>query len=183
MVCEVIAGGGAVGVQGMAFMNPQDYLVRDHGRLRKQALALRSALSGDRETILARFSELRADILANLDDEAESFYGEAASRGAARELVHRMRNDHAAVSFALESLQLRLQRGGPLSEWCTKLEAMLRFLLSHFDSEEQELFPAITAHMDSSALDEMAAKLCERRGRRGVRRRGEKEDGAEQENS
>ncbi len=59
-----------------------------------------------------------------------------------RALMHALRNDHAAVVFALESLAIRLRKKVPVADWKVKFDTMINVLLPHFDQEEQQLYVA-----------------------------------------
>jgi len=69
-----------------------------------------------------------------------------------RELMHSLRNDHAAVVFALESLAIRLRKKVPLEEWKPKFEMMTKVLLEHFETEEKKLFPQVESGLPPATL-------------------------------
>lgn len=69
-----------------------------------------------------------------------------------RELMHSLRNDHAAVVFTLESLVIRLRKSGFNPDWKKRCENMLDVLLPHLDHEEKELFPKGTSFLSPADL-------------------------------
>ena len=76
-----------------------------------------------------------------------------------RDLMHDIRNDHAAVVFALESLAIRLRKNVPLNEWKPKFDHMLSVLLPHFDQEEKELFPKASALLEAAAMAQILEEI------------------------
>src|SRR5262249_31310752 len=57
-----------------------------------------------------------------------------------RGLVHQLRNDHAAVIFTLESLQIRLRKNGANPDWRSRFTNMMNVFFPHLDIEEKQLF-------------------------------------------
>jgi hemerythrin-like domain-containing protein len=120
--------------------SPHERLIAEHQHLRQLAQQLRA--SSD-DAIRTLFPSFRDGILAHFH--REDVYYRALDRGRRfedRGLMHTLRNDHAAVTFTLESLGMRLRKNGPTPEWKAKLETMLSVLLPHFDNEERQFFPA-----------------------------------------
>jgi iron-sulfur cluster repair protein YtfE (RIC family) len=55
--------------------------------------------------------------------------------------VHQLRNDHAAMIFGMESLQIRLKKKGPITEWWQHFDKLMAVFLPHMKQEEETLFP------------------------------------------
>jgi len=94
-------------------MNPHDLLIADHQSLRKQAGALQDAVRKDPKTLADALADFQKSVQKHFKRE-DVYYRvlDDGKRVPDRGLVHQLRNDHAAVVFALESLAIRLRKTG-----------------------------------------------------------------------
>src|SRR5262245_20393098 len=100
-------------------MTLHEIFIADHKRLRQEIAALQTAVAkkspGLEEMYLAFQKHAREHLLK--EDGVYYPHVDAGKRIADRDLMHTLRNDHAAVVFALESLAIRLRKKVPLTEW------------------------------------------------------------------
>ncbi len=142
-------------------MNIHELFETDHAQLRKRIADVKSALSGPPDILESTFSNLQKEVRDHFRKEDEVYYPyvDAGGKIGDRELMHTLRNDHAAVVFALESLAIRLRRKVPMSEWKVKFETMINVLLPHFDDEEKKLFPEIARLLAPDELKMLLKKV------------------------
>jgi iron-sulfur cluster repair protein YtfE (RIC family) len=142
-------------------MHIHDIFIADHKTLRQKIAELQSAVekrSDQLETLYLAFQKEMRDHFRK-EDEVYYPYVDGEKKIADRELMHTLRNDHAAVVFALESLAIRLRRKVPLEEWAVKFDSMIQVLLPHFDHEEKNLFPEVEKTFPASALQTLLEKV------------------------
>ena len=123
-------------------MTVHDQLKADHQIIRERIAEIKQALTKNPAQLAKLFPALQATIRAHLRKEDDVYFHvlDDGKRISNRELMHDLRNDHAAVVFSLESLAIKLRNGLPVPEWKKKFEAMTAVLLPHLDHEEKELF-------------------------------------------
>jgi iron-sulfur cluster repair protein YtfE (RIC family) len=142
-------------------MTVHELFTADHVRLRKEIAAIQSALASKPGHLESLFLDFQKSARAHLRKEDEVYYPhvDAGKKLRDRELMHSLRNDHAAVVFALESLAIRLRKKVPLPEWKLKFDTMINVLLAHFDMEEQTLFPAVQSALPPAELKTLLDKV------------------------
>jgi hypothetical protein len=125
-------------------MTPQELLRREHQTLRVKSQTILDLLKTDRAQAAGLLEDFRTLIQKHFRRE-DFFYRriDDGKRVSDRGLMHTLRNDHAAVLFTLESLAIKLRKGGPTPEWEKRLMSMFDVLLPHLDHEEADLFPLI----------------------------------------
>ena len=123
-------------------MNLLDTFRHEHQQLRERLTRLEEALAQDETTFPAVFFAFQADASAHMKRK-DLFYKQLDEnhRVPDRVLMHDLRNNHAAVVFALESLGIRLRKNGPNAEWRLRWTSMTNVLKPHWDQEERDLFP------------------------------------------
>jgi hemerythrin-like domain-containing protein len=143
-------------------MTLHDRFVTEHKALRQQVTEIRSALSAkSTPKVQELFSSFQEALRRHLHEEDSAYYRvlDDGRRVTDRGLMHGLRNDHAGVIFALESLMIRLRKPVPLPEWEKRFSAMIDVLLPHFDREEKELFPQaeklLTPEQTKAILEEI----------------------------
>jgi iron-sulfur cluster repair protein YtfE (RIC family) len=141
-------------------MTIHELFIADHARLRHQITTLQNTTASlaDLEQSYAGFQK---DLRAHFHKEDSVYYAyvDAEKKIPDRELFHTLRNDHAAVIFALESLAIRLRKKVPLPEWKSKFHTMIQVLLPHFDQEEQKLFPEVERLFTPAELEALHEKV------------------------
>jgi len=142
-------------------MTVHDLFTADHIRLRKEIAGIQSALASKPGELESLFLDFQKSARAHLRKEDEVYYPyvDAGKKLGDRELMHSLRNDHAAVVFALESLAIRLRKKVPLPEWKVKFDTMINVLLEHFDTEEQKLFPFVERALPPAELKALLEKV------------------------
>src|SRR3982751_2328331 len=100
-------------------MTLHDLFATDHAQLRDRIAELQSASRKNVEAVEVLYPAFQQAARAHFRKEDEVYYPyvDAGKRIEDRELMHTLRNDHAAVVFALESLAIRLRKKVPLPEW------------------------------------------------------------------
>jgi iron-sulfur cluster repair protein YtfE (RIC family) len=144
----------------LGLMTIHDIFSADHAKLRKLIQDVQAALAHP-EKLEEVFLKLQKETRAHLRKEDEVYYPhvDAGKKISDRELMHTLRNDHAAVVFALESLAIRLRKKVPVSEWKVKFETMINVLLPHFDHEEKVLFPEVERVLPPAELKMLLDKV------------------------
>ncbi len=124
-------------------MNAHELLVSDHVALRREAAELEAAIAGNPGQVTELYARFHEHARKHFQREDTIYYPaiDGDERINDRELMHDLRNDHAAVIFALESLAIKLRKNMPVNEWKTKWKMMIDVLLPHLDHEERGLFP------------------------------------------
>jgi hemerythrin len=123
-------------------MDIHDLLTAEHDAFRAAILkirALRSSPAADLETLLeALKNSVRRHFLRE-----EVYYRpiDKDARFSNPDLVHHLRNDHAAVLFGMESLLIRLRKKGPALDWWTHFDKLMDVFGPHMKQEEESLFP------------------------------------------
>ncbi len=147
------------------FMDPHEQLTSDHGRLRREAEALKKLVSSNQPDLLGQsLQDFQASVRLHFKRE-DVYYRilDSDKRIPDRGLIHQLRNDHAAVIFTLESLAIRLRKNGCNEDWQTRFQNMMDVFLPHLDHEEHTLFPlgrkSLTPQEIKSIVDHIAA--CE----------------------
>ncbi len=142
-------------------MTLHDVFTSDHAQLRKMIAGIQTALTKNLEAVEAVYPAFQQAARAHFRKEDEVYYPyvDAGKRLEDRELMHTLRNDHAAVVFALESLAIRLRKKPPVAEWKAKFDMMIEVLLPHFDHEEQKLFPAVERSLKPAELQSLLEKV------------------------
>jgi hemerythrin superfamily protein len=114
----------------------------EHKVIRKMADQLRGLMAKEPAKLPDFLPRLQKEINRHFKRE-EVYYRvlDDGKRIGDRELMHSLRNDHAGVVFTLESLSIRLRKGGFSPDWQKRCETMLGVLLPHLDHEEKDLFP------------------------------------------
>ena len=127
----------------------------DHRALRKRIQEVQQVAMAHCESLDSLFKNLHAEARAHFRKEDEVYYPyiDQNKKIADRELMHTLRNDHAAVVFALESLAIRLRKRVPIDEWKTKFQTLTAVLLPHFDAEEIKLFPEVERILPAAELE------------------------------
>lgn len=128
----------------------------EHAELRDQAQQLRSLMAKETPKIAAFLPNFQVAIRKHF--KREDVYYRALDEGKRvqdRDLMHTLRNDHAGVLFALESLTIRLRKGGFSPDWQKRCETMLDVLLPHMSHEESELFSKGNALLSQSELQSL----------------------------
>jgi iron-sulfur cluster repair protein YtfE (RIC family) len=144
------------------FMNLHDHFKSDHAKLRNRVAEVQAIVSGNDPARLEEiFLTLQREVRAHLRKEDDVYYPhvDAGKKIADRELIHSLRNDHAAVIFTLESLAIRLRKKVPVDEWKTKFDGMIAVLLAHFDHEEKALFPEVDRLFKPAELQKLFDKI------------------------
>jgi len=123
-------------------MTTHELLTADHEAIRKLATRLQAAAKKPLQTFSDLLTGLQQAVQKHFRRE-EVYYRtlDDGKRIQDRDLMHTLRNDHAAVIFSLESLAIRLRKNGYNPEWQKRLDGMLAVLLPHLDQEEKTLFP------------------------------------------
>jgi hypothetical protein len=142
-------------------MSPQELLRKDHETLRQLAATIKKNLTTDRTRASALVGDFQKLVQQHFRRE-DSFYKkiDGGKQVPDRGLMHSLRNDHAAVLFTLESLAIKLRKGGPTQEWEQRLNSMFSVLLPHLDREEIDLFPlaaALPSEDQAALIAEMKA--------------------------
>jgi iron-sulfur cluster repair protein YtfE (RIC family) len=142
-------------------MTIHDLFRADHTRLRERIQALQTVLQDTPVQLETLFPEFQKEVRAHFRKEDDVYYAvvDAGKRLQDRELMHSLRNDHAAVVFTLESLAIRLRRKAPIAEWTVKWNALREVLLPHFDQEEKELFPEVEKAFNREELAELLTRV------------------------
>jgi hemerythrin len=135
-------------------MNPHDLLAADHENLRTQAKSLQEAVAKNAkelQDILRAFQEHTQKHFKRED----AYYRilDSENRVEDRGLIHQLRNDHAAVIFALESLLIRLRKSGVTDDWQARFGNMMKVFLLHLTQEDQNLFPLGQKMLSPEELD------------------------------
>ncbi|OGR93101.1 MAG: hypothetical protein A2992_08860 [Elusimicrobia bacterium RIFCSPLOWO2_01_FULL_59_12] len=126
-------------------MTVHELFAREHAQLRQGITEILRTLTENPQGLEGVFLKFQHDARAHFRKEDEVYYPyvDSGKKIGDRELMHTLRNDHAAVIFALESLAIRLRKKSPPAEWKVKFETMTSVLLPHFDHEEQKLYPEV----------------------------------------
>ena len=142
-------------------MNVHELFAADHVRLRQRVVEIQTVLAKNPAKLEELFLAFQQEVRTHFRKEDEVYYTrvDAGKKINDRELIHHLRNDHAAVVFTLESLAIRLRKKVPLEEWKTKFDAMIKVLLPHFDHEEQKLFPEVERTLPPATLQDLLDKV------------------------
>lgn len=124
-------------------MAVNDLLTAEHARLRKSVAEIQAAFEKSPSAAGDIFLRFKDAVRLHFRREDEVYFKilDDGKRISNRELMHDIRNDHAAVVFALESLAIKIRKQVPVAEWKPKFDHMISFFLPHLDQEEKELFP------------------------------------------
>jgi iron-sulfur cluster repair protein YtfE (RIC family) len=142
-------------------MKLHELFTADHTALRRRIAELQATLAKNPEGVEALYGIFHQEVRAHFRKEDDVYYPhvDAGKRIQDRGLIHSLRNDHAAVVFALESLAIRLRKKVPLSEWTVKFDTMIKVLLPHFDQEEKNLFPEVERLLPAEELKSLFDKI------------------------
>jgi len=142
-------------------MTIHDVFSADHNHLRQRIQELQTAIDKNSSSLESLFLTFQKEARAHFHKEDDVYYPyvDDGKKLEDRELMHTLRNDHAAVIFALESLAIRLRKKVPLAEWKIKFEIMINVLLPHFDQEEKELFPKVEKLLPAQELQTLLEKV------------------------
>jgi hemerythrin len=135
-------------------------LASEHEVVRRQALVIKEEMSSKTDGLLSLLQKLQQAIQRHFQRE-EPYYRivDVDRRLPDRELMHRLRNDHAAVIFSLESLLIRLRKQGADADWQRRYQNMLDVFLPHLDYEEQKLFPEAEHRLSPPEFDQIAHEI------------------------
>lgn len=124
-------------------MTVHEHLAADHTLLRNQIAEIQHAVTKAPGKVAELYALLHAEIRKHLQKEDLVYYRvlDGNKQITDRNLMHDLRNDHAAVLFALESLAIKLRKAMPIEEWSKKFKTMTDVFLPHLDQEEKQLFP------------------------------------------
>ena len=142
-------------------MTANEILLADHSALRKQIAEVQAALAKNPKKLAELYPPLQTALQNHFRREDSVYYRflDEHPQRPDRELMHTLRNDHAAVLFTLESLAIRLRKNSPMDEWTQRFKQMEDVLFTHFDREERELFPwadqQLPAERQSALLQEI----------------------------
>lgn len=141
-------------------MNPHDLLTSEHAALRHQVGVLQEAVDKDPKTLAEELVRFQQTVQKHFKRE-EVYYRilDDGKRLDDRGLVHQLRNDHAAVVFALESLSIRLRKNGLNTDWRTRLALLVSVFVPHLDQEDTLLFPLGQKILSPKELDTIAQQL------------------------
>jgi iron-sulfur cluster repair protein YtfE (RIC family) len=142
-------------------MTLHELFIAEHAKLRQRVAEVQAVLAKNPDQLEAVFSTFHQEVRAHFRKEDEVYYPfvDAGKKIKDRELIHALRNDHAAVVFTLESLAIRLRKKVPLPEWKGKFETMIKVLLPHFDHEEKKLFPEVERIISPTELQSLQDKI------------------------
>jgi len=142
-------------------MNVHQLFSADHAKLRQRINEIQEILTNTPEKLESVFPTFQREVREHFRKEDEAYYPhvDAGKTTSDRELMHALRNDHAAVVFALESLAIRLRKKVPLGEWKMKFDTMTKVLLPHFDQEEQKLFLEVERVLPPDELKTLLDKV------------------------
>src|SRR5258706_113609 len=103
-------------------MTLHELFTADHAKLRTQIADLQAVLAKSPKKLEGMFPAFQQDVRAHFRKEDDVYYPhvDGGKKITDRELIHALRNDHAAVIFSLESLAIRLRKKVPVEEWKTK---------------------------------------------------------------
>lgn len=135
-------------------MTVHELLSNEHRDLRRRVAELQTALTKNPQQLSELFPLFQEAVRRHIQRE-DSIYYRAVDEGKQlddRELMHALRNDHAGVIFALESLAIKLRKNIPPDEWKKKFDLLVDVLLPHFDREEKELFPTVEKRLGPGPL-------------------------------
>jgi len=128
-------------------MDLQANFCREHVALRKHLAdlrALREKSETSPESLLQQFKTLLTDHFKK--EEVEYRILDQEKQLIDRAIVHQLRNDHAALTFGMESLLIRLRKNGPTTDWWNYFEKLMQVFEPHLDLEEKQIFPLWSAH-------------------------------------
>jgi iron-sulfur cluster repair protein YtfE (RIC family) len=142
-------------------MTLHELLVADHVQLRHRIAQIQTSLVKKPAELEALYLSFHQEARAHFRKEDEVYYPyvDGDKKMGDREMMHTLRNDHAAVIFALESLAIRLRKKVPLEEWKSKFQALIDVLLPHFDTEEKKLFPEVERVISPAELRSLLEKI------------------------
>lgn len=122
-------------------MTLSDFFAAEHKEIRRLAGECRDAVSAPTK-LADKLRELQTFGQRHFHRE-DRFYRrlDDGKRVEDRGSMHQMRNDHAAVIFTLESLQIRLRKTGPNPDWLQRFQTLIDLLLPHLDKEETAIYP------------------------------------------
>ena len=142
-------------------MTLHELFTADHAKLRQRIVEIQTVLAKNPQKLEDHFPTFQQDVRAHFRKEDDVYYPHvgAGKKIADRELIHALRNDHAAVVFTLESLAIRLRKKVPLEEWKAKFDALIKVLLPHFDHEEKKLFPEVERLYEPAELQALLEKI------------------------
>lgn len=128
----------------------------EHKRLRELGAAVEIAIGAGAEALPAAFGAFR-DAAAKAFRRLDRYYErvDRDRRIPDRVLMHDLRNDHAAVVFTLESLQIRLKKNGLNDDWRKKWGSLTGVLWPYLERLPRQLFPLGESHLtaeDASAI-------------------------------
>lgn len=123
-------------------MNPHQRFAQDHRVLREQAKTLQTLVQNNDSALSVQLQAFQEAVRLHFKRE-DMYYRilDDGKRVEDRELVHQLRNDHAATIFTLESLAIRLRKNGVNDDWTTRFDNLMKVFLPHLDQEEATLFP------------------------------------------
>jgi hemerythrin superfamily protein len=141
-------------------MTTHELLTADHEAIRRLATRLQAAAKKPLETFSDLLASLQQTVQKHFRRE-EVYYRvlDDGKRIQERDLMHTLRNDHAAVIFALESLAIRLRKTGYNPDWQKRFDNLLGVLLPHLDQEEKTLFPKGTAMLSPSEIKSIQEQI------------------------
>jgi hypothetical protein len=141
-------------------MNLEDQFIADHGTLRKQVSLLTSLMDGKPATLSEELERFQT-VVQNHFKKEEPYYRvlDEGKRVPDRGLMHQLRNDHAAVIFAVESLRIRLRKGGVNPEWRGRFDRLMEVFLPHMDQEEKTLYPLGQKLLTPEEVSRIAAEI------------------------
>lgn len=123
-------------------MDIHDHLTHEHKAIQKAIADIRSLKSRAENDIATAVGTLK-QLVQNHFRQEEVYYrvADGDKRFKDRGLIHQLRNDHAALLFGMESLEIRLRKKGPVATWWDYFESLMATLEPHMIHEEQHLFP------------------------------------------
>lgn len=139
-------------------------LKQDHDRQR--ALLAQLADAADNQRRAALFETLRRELQAHAAAEEESLYATMLAHPELREEARHSVSEHKEVDDLLGEL-VELETGS--DAWLEKLAKTRERYLHHIDEEEDEMFPAAAAQLDTAA-EERLARVFEKRKPRELER-------------
>jgi hypothetical protein len=141
-------------------MNLHEQFIADHGALRKHAVLLQSLMTENPASLGDELRRFQTAVQTHFGKE-EPYYRalDDGKRVSDRGLVHQLRNDHAAVIFAIESLCIRLRKGGATAEWGGRFDRLMEVFLPHLDVEEKTLFPLGQKFLSAEEISRLTAEI------------------------
>jgi hemerythrin-like domain-containing protein len=142
-------------------MTVHELLTADHAQLRQQIAEIQNTLTTQPTKLEAIYLAFQEHVRVHFHKEDSVYYKhvDTGKQFADRDLMHSLRNDHAAVVFSMESLAIRLRRKVPLEEWTTRFDSMIKVLLEHFTIEETKLFPQVERSLPPDKLQTILEEI------------------------